>query len=94
MERGTGNQKVAGRGQEALETERIVERAESTMARRAKAVAEDVLMEGLRGIEEKAEGLLEAGFMVEVKNVGELREAQATGLFNSQYSRRIVWGSP
>jgi len=51
-------------------------------------------MEGLRGIEEKAEGLLEAGFVVEVKNVGEIREAQATGLFNSQFSRRIVWGSP
>ena len=29
------------------------------MARRAKAVAEDVLVEGLRGIEEQVEGLLE-----------------------------------
>ncbi len=33
--------------------------AQFDMARRAKAVAEDVLVEGLRGIEERVEGLLE-----------------------------------
>ncbi len=51
------------------------------MARRAKAVAEDVLVEGLRGIEEQVEGLLETFDIASdkklLRNIKEsLREAQ------------------
>ncbi len=51
------------------------------MARRAKGVAEDVLVEGLRGIEEQVEGLLETFEIASdkklLRNIKEsLREAE------------------
>jgi hypothetical protein len=55
--------------------------AQFEMARRAKAVAEDVLVEGLRGIEEQVEGLLETFEIASDKKLlrnikASLREAQ------------------